>query len=238
MFGFCLLLVRGDGEEVEGSALEGGEFGDLVEGVFGIGDADGDAADGSEVLEEGVEGVEWEAFFGLPGGGLGPGLGGPDRGSDDGLSGGFGAFGVFFLKEERGESAAEVPFEVVGEHPQEEVGVDAVGAPVVDGADAQGEGLERAEGGLHRAESLVGGDDAGGGEVVGGDIGAHHIEAVEGRFLGDPVFAAAEGEASGAGFDLEVLPHPVAVEDAGGPFDDGALAAQWRPLPEGGGPQP
>ena len=105
------------------------------------------------------------------------------------------------------------------------MGADAVGAPVVDGADAQGEGLERAEGGLHGAELLAGGDDAGGGEGVGGDIGAHHMEAVEGRLLGDPVFAAAEGEVSGAGFDLEVLAHPVAVEDAGGPLDDGALAA-------------
>lgn len=76
-----------------------------------------------------------------------------------------------------------------------------VGAQVVDGADAQGEGLERAEGGVHRAELPVGG---GGGEVVGG-IGAHHKKSSRAALLGDPIFATVGGEAPGAGFDLEVL---------------------------------
>jgi hypothetical protein len=52
-----------------------------------------------------------------------------------------------------------VPFDIVGQQAQEDVGAHARAAAMVERADLQIGGLHRAEGALDPAEALIGSDD-------------------------------------------------------------------------------
>jgi hypothetical protein len=84
-----------------------------------------------------------------------------------------------------------VPGEVVGEHAEEDVGLDALLEPVVDGAQLE-PALERAEGALDLVELLVGAHDVGRFELRAGDAGAQDVDAVE-RGLGGDLLLLAPG---------------------------------------------
>ena len=139
------------------------------------------------------------------------------------------------LEQDGGERLSHVPFEVVGEHAQEDVGTDPVGAAVVDGADLEVERLHAAEGGLHRGEGLVGADGLFGGEQFGLGIGAEDVEAVEGPFPGDGVFVPAEDEGGVGDFGEEVLFDLEAADEGSDPLPDAGGAAQRSALAPGGG---
>ena len=62
------------------------------------------------------------------------------------------------------------------------VGADPVFEAVVDRAQVQVVDLDGAEVAFDVGQVLVGGDDGGGVELVGGDAGAQHVDAVEGGF--------------------------------------------------------
>jgi hypothetical protein len=60
------------------------------------------------------------------------------------------------VEQDRFERLAHVPFEIVGEHAQKDVGAHAVVAAMVDGPHLDVEGLEAAKGALDVGESFVG----------------------------------------------------------------------------------
>lgn len=91
------------------------------------------------------------------------------------------------------------------------MGAHALGGPVADGAQVQVDGFEAAEVGLDDLESLVGVDHSGGVEAVGGDGGAHDVDAVEGGLGVDVALFAGVGEAGVVDGEREVLGHLVAV---------------------------
>jgi len=110
-----------------------------------------------------------------------------------------------------------VPLDIVGQYAQEDVASNTVFVAVVDGTHFEIYGLDAAKPSLagarrdslplgspqgvlcqggtrrqrvfHQAEVFVALDEPGGGEVLVGDFGAHHVEAVNGGFAGD-IFAA------------------------------------------------
>ncbi len=69
---FCLRESCGDGgvDEVEGSLLEFGGFGELVDGDVGVADGDGVAGEGGEMIQQRLEAVGWVAGGGEAGRGL------------------------------------------------------------------------------------------------------------------------------------------------------------------------
>ncbi len=101
---------------------------------------------------------------------------------DDGGTRGLGGGGIVVVEEQGFEPLAHVPFDVVGEHAQEDMSADAVGGIVVDGPDLEVDGLQAAEGALDRAQALVGADGFRGVERTGGQAGADDVQAVQGRF--------------------------------------------------------
>ena len=76
------------------------------------------------------------------------------------------------------ERVAHVPFEIVGEHAQEDMGAHAIRAPVEDRPDFEFDRLEAAEGALDPGEAFVGARPLVGGEF-GRHAGAQHVDAVE-----------------------------------------------------------
>jgi len=174
------LHLGGEAEELEGAGLDWGHFGIEHEGCLGvIGHGHGVVGEGGEVVEEGAEAVHREAVVGALGRGLSACGGGASGGSDDGGARGLGGGLVVVVEEDGSEGLAHVPFEVVGEHAQQDMGADAVGAAMVDGADLEIDGLMAAEGALDPGELLVAGDNAGGVEGRGGEAGAQDVDAVE-----------------------------------------------------------
>src|SRR4051812_26064324 len=117
------------------------------------------------------------------------------------------ALGVLLLVGEHqlAPRLAHVPLDVVGEHAQEDVGADAIFAPVVDRPDLEVDGLEGAEGAFHAGQRLVVADRIVGGHVTLFDTGANDVETIERGFLGDLVVAQREVEAGLADRQLEVL---------------------------------
>ena len=90
--------------------------------------------------------------------------------------------GCSSVEQQRLPGPAQVPGEVVGEHAEEDVGLDVLLEPVVDGAQLE-PALERTEGALDLLELLVGAHDVGRFELRAGDAGAQDVDAVE-RGLG------------------------------------------------------
>ena len=66
--------------------------------------------------------------------------------------------GVVLIKEDRFEALAHVPFDMVGEHTEEDMGAHPPGEPVVDRANVEVDGLEAAKGSLDPGETLIGSD--------------------------------------------------------------------------------
>ena len=129
-----------------------------------------------------------------------------------------------------------MPFEVVAEHAQEDVGAHPLGQPVVDRADMEVDGLDRADGPLDQAEGFVAPDRGGVVERGGGQAGAHDVEPVEGGLGGDLGASAGEGEAGVGDGEGEVLGHLAPVDHGADGQADFGLAAQRRALaPDGGG---
>src|SRR5204863_635490 len=108
---------------------------------------------------------------------------------------------------------AQVPGEVGGEHAGQHVAPDAFFEAVVDGAQVEVIGFDAAEVAFDVFKGLVGGDGAGGVEVLGGDGGADDVDPVEPGFLLDLGLIALDGEAGIGDGDLEVLGHLVLVQD-------------------------
>src|SRR6266699_3702194 len=101
-------------------------------------------------------------------------------------------------------ASVHVPGDVVGEHADEHVGGDPVFEPVADGADQQ-VGVQAAEDPLDVFQGLVGLHRGAGAEHAGGQAGADHVDAVQGRFAGDLLLVAAPGQPVAGDVHSEVL---------------------------------
>ena len=160
-----MLDGRGSGDEVEGRSVGGGE-----DTVFG---------DGSEILGQGMEAVDGKVGGGTLGGSFAARIG-------RGASGGNGRGSVrrvgmaeVVIEEHGGESLSHMELDVIGEHAEEDVGTDARGQVVIDGADLEVYGFVAAEGAFDLAEAFVDADGLFWAEGMGGHIGADDIEAVD-----------------------------------------------------------
>ncbi len=114
--------------------------------------------------------------------------GGDDRGSFGGSSG-----TVVVVKEDRGQTASHVEFDVVGQHAEKDVGAHPRRRPMEDRADFQINRLQAAEGALDLGQGFIGTDGLFRREGRRRQVGADHIEPVEAGFAGDvmgPVEAA------------------------------------------------
>ena len=116
----------------------------------------------------------------------------------------------------------------------EDVGADSLGAAMEDRADLQVDGLEAAEGPLHRTEAFVGAHATVGIEFGLRQAGAHHVQSIERRLGSNRRGVVPVGEAlllvDGP---LEVLGHLVPGDDTAHPRPDLALASHacadtWR----------
>ncbi|MYG28233.1 MAG: hypothetical protein F4213_19800 [Boseongicola sp. SB0677_bin_26] len=121
-----------------------------------------------------------------------------------------GALAVVVLEQHRREAPAHVPFHVEREHAHEHVRLHVVGRAAVDRTDAQ-VGLRVPERALHARERLVRIDRGLRPHGLRSQAGADHVDAVEPGLGGDPVLAAAPGDAVVGDVDLEMLAHLAAV---------------------------
>src|SRR5713101_9986194 len=130
---YWLQLGGVDGEEAEGLGLDrrwGGDQGKAVSSVEGGGHLVEGA--GGEIAQQALEAVNRTAIGGEFAGALAQsgrrGLGGgDDRGALAGSGG-----GVVVVKQDGFEALAHVPFDMAGEHAQEDVGAHPRREPVVD----------------------------------------------------------------------------------------------------------
>ena len=161
------MLLDGSGscDEVKGRSAGGGE-----DTVFG---------DGSEILEQGLEAVDGKVGGGTLGGSLAAGIGRGGSGGNGGGSVRRAGKAEFIIEEHGGEPSAHVELDVIGEHAEEDVGTDARGEAVIDGADLEVYGFVAAEGAFDLAEAFVDADGLFRAESMGGDVGADDIEAGE-----------------------------------------------------------
>jgi hypothetical protein len=106
-----------------------------------------------------------------------------------------------------------VPFDIVGEHAQEDVGANAVGETMVDGPDAHVDGFEGEECALDLGQGLVGAHAVWGGEALRGQGCADDVDAVERGFGGDLVGDLGEAEGVVLDVELEVLGDLVLIDD-------------------------
>ena len=146
-----------------------------------------------------------------------------------------GRSGVMVVEEHGGEASTHVPFEVVGEHAQQDVGADPVGRIVMNGAHLEVDGFEATEGALDAAQAFVSGDGAWGIEITGGQAGAHDIEAVEGGLACDGVRVAGVTEGVVGEVEVEVFGHLVLAHAPAYPKRDVLAAGEWALLTFGGG---
>src|SRR5215510_4300848 len=143
---------HGSAEQFEGSVLDRGRGGELVDLLPGEGD--GLPVEGGQVGEKVAVAVDGQpiavALGGVFGLGLPGALGGGDRVA--------GLGDVLVGEGELGERGAQVPGEVAGEHADQHVAADPAGQVVVDGPQVQVVGLGDAEVAFDVLEVLVGGD--------------------------------------------------------------------------------
>ncbi len=177
-----------------------------------------------------AEGGERGALVGPVAGALALCRRGSFQGCDDGRPLGFGAGLVVLGLEDRLEAFAQVPFDVIGQHAQEEMGSDPGRQPAVDRPDLQVDAFERAKGALDLGQGLVAFDQFLGAHGLLRQVGADDIEAVEPGLGFDGLAAALVGEAvainSWGDGALEVLGHLVLVDDGTDFEADCGLAAQ------------
>lgn len=203
-------------EEFEGLTLEGGGTSEEVEGL-GAGETWGEAVfdDGGEIVEQGAEAVDGQALLGAFGASLVLSGRGGFGGRHDGRA--LGAGRVMVVEQQGGEALTHVPFDVVGEHAQQDVGTHALGGTVMNGPDLEVHGLEASEGTLDPTEAFVGVHRPLGIELVFMQAGAHDVEAVEGGLAGDGLGGSSVAEGVVADVEVEVLGHLVLVDDPAHP---------------------
>src|SRR5271166_550005 len=147
-----VLLGTGDAQEVEGFFLDVCRpCGDCEGEVGREGGRDGVFGDGGEVVKQGVEAVDGETIVGSACGLLGEGGGRSLSLCDRALAERLGGLLVGVVVEHEGQALAHVPFEIIGEHAEEDVGAHAVFEPVVDRPDMEVDGLDRPDGVLDQA---------------------------------------------------------------------------------------
>jgi hypothetical protein len=129
---------------------QGGNQGEAVSDVEGGGHLVEGA--GGEVVQQAVEAVDWAAIGGDFAGTLAQRGGrGLSRRDDRGVLAGGG--GIRVIKQPRFEARAHVPFDMAGEHAQEDMGAHAWRQPMVDWAQVRIDGLEAAKGALDAGEA-------------------------------------------------------------------------------------
>ena len=142
-----------------------------------------------------AEAVDRQAVPGSPGGLLGDGGGGALGLGDDAGAQRLGRLLLSVVVQHRRQALAHVPFEVVGEHAQEDVGAHALFEPVVDRPDLRDRPSLGSGRRARPREGFVALDRGGVVERGGGQAGAHDIDAVERGLGGDLGALAGEGEA-------------------------------------------
>ena len=186
--------------------MQRGGLGDHKEPLVGVG-RQGHLVEGQggEVRQQGLETVDGESF----GSGLGVGLGfGAVR--DPGRLDRRGSFGprllaVVVLEQQGSQSLPQVPFDIIAEHAQEQVGSDPVGVIDIHRPHLEPGSLERAEGPLDPGQALVGLDDLTGAHRVSIEAGADDVEAIQAG-LGRDFFPVARPTESVVGDgDIEVF---------------------------------
>src|ERR1700736_3256806 len=160
-----------------------------------------------------LKAMDWAAMGGEFAGALAQparrGLGGSD---DRGALAGRGS-GIVVVEEDGFEALAHVPFDMAGEHAQEDMGAHPRRQPVMDRAEVQVDGLQAAKGALDAGEALIRANHVIGGQDVILDAGADDIKAVEPSLVGDAGRVAAKGETVFGNGDVEQLGELVAVFD-------------------------
>ena len=143
--------------------------------------------------EQGAEAVDRVAVVGALAGGLAARGGRDLRLADRREALGLGGGAIVVVKEDGCQRLPHVPFEVIGEQAQEDVGADAILVPVEDGPHFEVDGLAAAEGAFDRREGLIGAHRG-----LGVEFGlryrcAQHGDAVE------PGFGLVRGVVAGEG---------------------------------------
>ena len=140
-------MGTGYAQEVEGFFLDVCRpCGDCEGEVGREGGRDGVFGDGGEVVKQGVEAVDGETIVGSACGLLGEAAGDRSAFATRALAERLGGLLVGVVVEHGGQALAHVPFEIIGEHAEEDVGAHAVFEPVVDRPDMEVEGLDRPDG--------------------------------------------------------------------------------------------
>jgi hypothetical protein len=105
-----------------------------------------------------------------------------------------------------------MPFDVVGQHAEEQVSGYPVDQPVMNGANLEIHGLEAPEGALDLAQELVGPDRLWGGEPIAREAGADDVEAVKSGFFPDAVLVDPILEGPGRDGEAEMLRHLLPIQ--------------------------
>src|SRR5262245_20812787 len=106
-----------------------------------------------------------------------------------------------------------MPFDVIGEHAQEDMRAHAARIPVADRANLEIDGLHRAEGPVDPGEVLVGVYGMIAGQRLPRYAGANDIDAIEPGLGGDLFDLARPAEVAVANVEGEVLGHLLGIDD-------------------------
>src|SRR5271169_4482386 len=228
---YWLQLGRIDTQQGEGLGLDWG-WGSNQSKAVSLVESGGHCVDGAggEIAQQAVEAVDRAAISGEFAGALaqrrrrGP-RGGDDRGAFAG-----GASRIVVVEQHGFEALAHVPFDMAGEHAQEDMGAHPRRQPMVDRSQVQIDSLQAAKGALDAGEALIGADHALGRQGFVFDAGADDIKAVEPGLVGDAVGIAGKGEAVVTDSDVEQLGELVAVFDAANGARDPVLSLGAGPV--------
>ena len=123
------------------------------------------------------------------------------------------AIEIGVVEQERGQRLAQMPFDIIGEHAQKDMGPHAIGIPVPNGADLEIDGLHGAERPLDPREIFVRLDRMRSAEILGRHGGPDDIDAIEPGFGRDLRGLAGKGEVAIADIEGEVFGHLLGVHD-------------------------
>ena len=117
-----MLLQRGGrGDDLHGGLIQDGSI----------------LRDCGKVGKQRLKTVDGKVVFRAFGLGLVESFGRTHRGSNDGIALRLAGGGIVIVKENRRQSTAHVPFDIVGQHAEQDVSANPVGQIVVDGADLE-----------------------------------------------------------------------------------------------------
>ena len=142
-------------QELKGPLLQGGRGRRHVEGRIAPGRRlEPDAGPRGEMLQQVGKAPNRQALGRASGGRLASGLGGWGRRRHDRW-----ACGRAVIVEQKGlPGRTHGPFDIIGQHAQQNMGADTMGPTMIDGPNLQVHGLEATKGALHRGPALVGPD--------------------------------------------------------------------------------